>query len=327
MAQIVPTFVSRFCAVFLLAVCASLPVHADVPSGLEDMLKKAVEKEDEAAFDTIVAMALETWPDDRVAILKLADGVQQAWLHTGFRQEIADADAAAEEAERQSRARGVVYFVDPKLWNAEIQAGAASSTGDTDEQAFTVGFKFNRDFGEQWSHDLTLDFDLARSRGDTTRRRILSRLDTQYRAWEDIYVSNYFEVDFNKFSGFDYRILDSIALGTDLIDNERQKLSLQGGPGVRFNRFEDTDATSTEFLGRLSATYKLKVTDNLNFEDTASLAFGSESTTFDNRASLSAQINSSLAARLTFQVQYDSNSPADAAPWDTITRATLVYDF
>lgn len=305
----------------------SSPVTADTPAGVEDMLKTALAADDRAKFDTIMDMALATWPASRMDILRTVQSLRNDWLSDGERQEIADAIAAEVEAERKSRARGIWYFLDPKLWNAQAQAGAAASTGDTDEQAVSLGLSFNRDFGEKWSHDLNLDFDYARSEGETTRRRVLTRYEALFRPNKVLNLINYFEADFNKFSGFEYRILDNIAVGAHLVKNKRQSLRLEGGPGIRLNKFEDTGLTDTEFLGRLASTYNLKLTDNITFQDRASIIFGGTSTTFDNRAMLGAQINSSLAARLTVQVQYDSGAPIGASAWDSITRATLVYDF
>lgn len=291
------------------------------------MLKTAVANGDEALFDTLVETALETWPASRLDILKAANDIQREWVAMPLRNEVKQAEAAAEEVERKSRARGLIYFLDPTLWNTTAQFGAATSTGDTDEQSIALGIAMSRDFGEKWEHDFNLDFDFARSQGATTRRRILTRLNTTYKAWDDLFLSNYFEADFNRFSGFDYRLLDSVALGVKLVDTDRQKLRLEGGPGVRLNKFEEDGSTSTEFLGRVSSTYELKLTDNIDFKDQASMIFGTGSITFDNRATFGAQINSSLAARLSFQVQYDSDTPVEAAAWDTLTRATLVYKF
>lgn len=304
----------------------AVPATAATPPGLEDMLKTAAAKDDERAFDTVVAMALETWPGDRVDILKAASGVQASWLSAGYRQEVASAEQAAIDAEKKSRARGIIWYLDPSLWNVTAQFGASTSTGDTDEQSVALGLSMNRSF-DKWDHNIYVDFDFARSNGFTTRRRLLNRFDTVYKAWDKIYVANYLELDFNRFSGFDYRILDSIGLGTQLVKTDRQSLRLEGGPGVRFNKFEGTGATSTEFLGRISSTYNLKLTDNIDFKDQASLILGTGSFTFDNRASIGAQINTRLSARLALQVQYDSDAPLGAAPWDTITRATLVYKF
>lgn len=317
----------KYFVLFLMLMTGwSVPALAAPPAGLEDMLKTAAAKGDERAFTTVLATALETWPGSRIDVLKIANDVQSSWLAASDRQEVADAAQAVIDAEKKSRDRGIIWYLDPSLWNITAQFGASTSTGDTDEQSVALGLAMSRSF-DKWDHNINLDFDFARSNGNTTRRRILTRLDTVYKAWDKIYVANYLEIDVNRFSGFDYRLLDSLGLGTQLLKSDRQSLRLEGGPGVRFNKLEATGATSTEFLGRVSSTYELKLTDNIDFKDQASAVFGTGSFTFDNRASIGAQINTSLAARLAFQVQYDSDAPAGAAPWDTITRATLVYKF
>lgn len=316
----------KLMAASILAAVGSVAVHADTPAGVQDMLTSAAE-ESRSSFDTVLRLALETWPEARLDILQTANNVRREWLTPVLITEIEAAEKAAVEAERKSRARGIWYYLDPSLWNAQAQLGATTSTGDTDEQAVSAGLQFSRAFGEHWEHDLNIDFDFARSNGNTTRRRLLTRYETLYKPWDDLYVLNYLEIDFNRFSGFDYRILDNIALGTQLIKNDRHSWRFEGGPGVRFNKFEDTGETETEFLGRVSTTYDLKLTDNINFNERASMIFGTGSITFDNRAALSAKINSSLSARLAFQVQYDSDVPPGAAAWDTLTRATLVYAF
>lgn len=305
----------------------STTAMAQAPDGVEALLKTAIVNEDRAQFDTVMNMALATWPASRLDILRAAEALRSEWLSPEERQAIADAAAAAAEAERKSRARGLGYFMDPKLWNVQAQLGAAASTGDTDEQALSLGLSLKRDFGKKWSHAINLDFDYARSEGDTTRRRILARHEAIFRPTSALNIINYLEADFNKFSGFEYRILENIAVGTHLIKNKTHSLRVEGGPGIRFNKLEVTGLTDSEFIGRLASTYDWAITDNISFQDRASIIFGATSTTFDNRASVGAQINSALAARLTVQVQYDSAAPATAAPWDTITRATLVYDF
>lgn len=326
-----PNLPSRLTAmmavVALMAGLTTLPAAAKTPAGLEDMLKTAVANGDEATFDLLVDTALKTWPASRVDILTAAASIRNDWVSVEFKDEIAEAEAAAAAAEKRSRDRGIIYFLDPSLWNMTAQLGASSSTGDTDEKSVALGIAMSRDFGDKWEHDFNLDFDFARSSGATTRRRIQGRVNTLYKVWDKLYLSNYFEADFNKFSGFDHRLLDSIAIGAQLLKTGRQSLRLEGGPGVRFNNFENSAETSTEFLGRVSSTYDLKLTDNIDFKDQASMIFGTGSVTFDNRASFGAQINASLAARLSFQVQYDSDTPLNSAAWDTITRATLVYKF
>ena len=319
---------SCLCAVIFSAmIFLSTPLLAETPKGVSDMLKKAADTNNRESFDTILTMALETWPDKRMAILETAEGVKPYWLHTDFLDEIEAAEEAEIAAEAASKARGFVYYVDPALWNAKLQLGAGSSTGDTDEKSISTGLSFKRKFGPAWEHTLDLGFDYARSQSTTTRQRFVAKYETLWRAWEKGFLLNYTELELDRFSGFDYRVVENIGAGIDVFDTGKQKLRFEGGPGVRFSKLKETGVTESEYLGRLSTTYDVKLSGDLTLKDKSSVIFASESTTFENLAQFNAKLNSHLAARLSVEVKYDSNAPEATSAWDTATRATLVYGF
>lgn len=316
-----------FCLLFIaLAFVGTTSVQADEIKNVKGMLKMAVEAGDEAAFDTVLSMALVTWPEKRIAILKMAEGLQVSWLAEDQIEEINVAREAALSAEAASRARGIIYYLDPALWNGQAELGAGSSTGDTDEKSLSVGLSFHRNFGS-WEHDLDFDFDYARSSGETKRQKFVSKYETIWRPWKSAFLLNYTELELDRFSGYDYRVVENIGVGFDLISKGNHRFRVEGGPGLRFSRFKETGINETEFLGRLSTTYDWKISDTMSLRDRASVIFASGSTTLKNGLEFSAKLNAHLAARLSFDVQYDSAPPLGTAAWDTSTRATLVYGF
>ncbi|MCJ9429779.1 DUF481 domain-containing protein [Kordiimonas marina] len=300
------------------------------------MLKQAAKNEDHASFDTILEMALKTWPKDRNAVLKIANEVKSDWMKEEHTAELAKAKADAEAKEKASRARGIIYYLDPTLWNGQAQLGAGTTSGDTQEHSVALGLSFKRNFGKEWEHHIDFAYDFARSAGETTRRRFDGKYEMLWKPWPKLYLDNYTEYEQDRFSGYAYRITENLGLGYRLIESKRQSLRVEAGPGVRLYRLSDTFSdigelipgyNTTEFLGRVSATYELQISDSLNFKNRAAVIAGTDSTSLENFAQLSARINAHLAARLTFQVNYDSPAPEGTAPWDTATRITLVYGF
>lgn len=326
MPRLCNTFRSFALMFMALAFVSTAEVRADEIKNVKGMLTKAVDAGDEAAFDTVLSMALMTWPDKSVAILEMAEGLKAEWLAVEQIEEIKVAREEKIAAEKASRARGIIYYLDPALWNGQAELGAGSSTGDTDEKALSVGLSFHRNFGA-WEHDLDLDFDYARSSGETKRQKFVTKYETIWRPWSSAFLLNYTELELDRFSGYDYRIVENIGIGFDLLSKGSHKLRVEGGPGLRFSQFKETGVNETEFLGRLSTTYDWKISDSMSLRDRASVIFASESTTLKNALSFSAQLNAHLAARLSFDVQYDSAPPLGTAAWDTSTRATLVYGF
>lgn len=316
-----------YAVIFSAMMFLSTALWAETPKGVAEMLQKAADTNSRDSFDTILDMALKTWPDKRMDILEAAEGVKPYWLHEDFLEEIEDAEQAKVAAEKASRARGFVYFVDPKLWHAKLQLGAGSSTGDTDEKSLSTGLSFKRTFADAWEHAFDLGFDYARSGGTTTRQRFVAKYETLWRAWNKGFLLNYTELELDRFSGFDFRVVENIGAGVDVFDTGKQKLRFEGGPGVRFSKLKETGFTESEYLGRLSTTYDVKLTGDLSLKDKSSVIFASESTTFENLAQFNAKLNAHLAARLSVEVKYDSNAPEATSAWDTSTRATLVYGF
>jgi putative salt-induced outer membrane protein len=305
--------------------------------GYDALLQTAVASDNRATFETILDTALATWPDDREAILALAQSLKPEWLEPAQVAEVAEAEKRKAAAEKASRDRGIIYYLDPALWNGQAELGASSSTGDSDEQSGSLGLSFNRSFGDRWEHDLDLKLDVARANGVTSKERFVTKYEALWKPWDETYLVNYTEFELDKFSGYDYRLTETIGVGYQLIETAKQNLRLEGGPGIRINKIEAVRSdggilltpaeTQYEFIGRLSSTYSLQLTENLMLEDRASVLFGTESTTVENWIRMSARINAHLAARVSFEARYDSAPPLGTEAWDTITRATLVYDF
>ncbi len=317
--------------VFLICIiCICLLPSAAIsaaPNGVKDMLKKAAETNNKANFVAILSVALETWPDQRMASIIAAEQIKPYWVSDTLLDELDASKKAAVAAEKASKARGVVYYLDPELWNAKFQLGAGTSSGDTDENAVSAGMNFKRSFGANWEHELDIGIDFASSGGITTRQRFVAKYETLWRPWKSGFLLNYTELELDRFSGFDYRVIENIGAGVDVFDTGLHKFRLEGGPGVRFSQLKETGLTETEYLGRISSTYDIKLSGDLTLKDKSAVIFASESITFENTAQFNAKLNSHLAARLSLEVKYDSNAPDATSPWDTATRATLVYGF
>ena len=78
-------------------------------------------------------------------------------------------------------------------------------------------------------------------------------------------------------------------------------------------------------------TDRLKLTQDTNaVAETGGSAIAiidSRNTSVDLTTGLNAKINSSLSARLSYAIEYNSNPPPGAVQTDTLSRMTLIYDF
>lgn len=313
---------------FVFALCAvSSASRAEPPLDAVETMLQAAAQSGQTSMRTVLNAALASWPDDRVAILRMASTVQPGWLSLAEQEEVEQADDAVFAEEARQRARGIFYYLDPTLWNGKIEVGGSSSTGDTSERSGAASLHLDRAFNDTWFHTFDFLVDFARQQGTTSRERYVGSYDVRYQPYEKLFYSNFARIEADQFSGFDYRFVDTIGLGYELFSNATHTLSAEIGGGVRINKLADTSETVTEYLTRLSATYDLQLTDGASVSNTASVLYGTRTTTFENNLSLSTRINAHLAARLSFGVAYESDAPVGTSAWDTITRISLAYDF
>jgi len=136
--------------------------------------------------------------------------------------------------------------------------------------------------------------------------------------------------------GFDARYAVSGGLGYKIIDRESLDLSVQAGPAVR--RTEFSDGTSDSKLAALfGIDFDWVIVDGLTLtQDTnmvaetggsATVIVDSRNTTLDLVTGLQAKVSDRLSTRFSYQIEYDSNPPADAVSTDTTSRFSLVYGF
>ena len=110
-------------------------------------------------------------------------------------------------------------------------------------------------------------------------------------------------------------------------------LDLEIGPGVRF--FETTaillpvtpSVSDNDPLVRVAAKYLWKVSDNATFTEDLSSDIGSDVTITKSVTALQANINSTLAMKISFTAKNTSDVPVGSKKTDTETAVTLVYSF
>lgn len=310
---------------------------AKEPAGLKPLLSTAAADNDRNSFDNIVAVALRSWPGDKIDILKLIEIINPEWLTYDQSADLLAHRLKIKQTIKRERARGLLYYIDPGYWSPKAELGAGTSSGDTNEKSIAFGLSLSRDFSSEWSHNLRLNFDFARRGGITSRERLEFIEDTFWNVFNKGFLNNFTQFEIDRFSGFTWRLTQNLGLAYQLIKNKAHSLRVQGGPGFRISRLLPEIAanglvvtpafTRREFIGRISADYGLDLGDGVKLNQQLSAVVGSISTRLDNNLTLSAQINSSLSARVRFNVVYESDVPLGTSNVDTVTRATIVYTF
>lgn len=288
-----------------LLLAAATRDPAAIPPPIRAMVDAAMASGDEAGVGAIVRYAKAADPASADAVAALA----QEWR-----------DARAQQRETMLRHAGAF-----DLWHGKIEAGGFVSTGNSPIAGVTVSAEALRE-GLEWRHKLHLQTDYQSSGGDTTREHYLAayELNRKLNARAYIYGSAQFESD--RFFGFTERYSASAGLGYGAIRRRGMTLDLELGPAFRATSFTDgRDETSPALRGNLDFDWKLG--PGVSFSQDASAYLQDFNSTVSSVSAINARLWGPVAARFSYQVQYESMPPAGRMTTDTTTRASIVYSF
>lgn len=212
-------------------------------------------------------------------------------------------------------------------WKGNVELGYVKTGGNTDTESLNTKARAERD-GETWRHKLNLEALKSSDDGTTTAERYIISGQSDYKLkgkknFFFVYVS--YEED--KFSGYDYQLTEAIGYGRRVIESNNMTLDLEIGPGARQSKVEDTGDTDKQTLVRGAARYLWKITDHSKFTEDLTADAGEDVTVTKSVTGLSAQINSSLASKLTYTIKNTSKVPPGVKKTDTELAVTLVYSF
>lgn len=327
-----PILKNTITALFVTSVL-SITALADIDPALQAMLETAIKSGDKAQISAIEKVAIATWPEDAVAIKVMVEKLlAPVTQDSAPKQKLLAVDATKNEtavtnAADTEKTSAFNYYLNPALWNGQLELGGGTSTGNTEEQGISIGLSFKRMFAEKWEHDLDSNFDYAKSQGLITKRKIIGEYKLLWKPWKSFYTMNFLQLEADKFSGYKYRITENIGIGYEIINKTGMLWRIEGGPGIQYNKLDISDISESKILGRVSNTFEMDIWKNMKISNKTSVVYTNASTTFDNKAQLSARINAHLAAKISFGVKHDTGAPLGKEKTDTVSRATIVYDF
>jgi putative salt-induced outer membrane protein len=309
------------------AVAARLAWAATQPGSqtMEMAVVQAIASNPDSVRD-IVAEAVRLAPDAAPAVVATAS----RW-YPGFAVTIAEAGAGrpARVAQRAPSAvptRPRTERRERKSWFGEVELGGSRSTGNTEEEQLSIAGYLGAQYGN-WSQDAHVNFDFGSSDDETTTQRLVIDLKSRYALGQRLYALGFVEYEDDRFSGFKYRFTETLGLGYRLLDRRNLTFDVEAGPGARQSRLNVTDETESEITANLGAFFVWEISDTANLTNDTSVIFGSERTTTTNTTALTATVLDPIAARLSFEIRHDSNVPPGSENTDTLTKASLVYEY
>lgn len=300
-------------AVFGLILCAtSSGAAAALPAPVHEMVIAALATEDQATISAVIRVAKTTNPNDIAEI---------DMLTTRHQQKLAAQTKRAVEAERERLASAGLL----SLWTGEIEVGGSRSTGNTRTLGAYGAIKLKRS-GLDWQHDLTIRADYQETDGQATTERAVLSWQPRYKIDRTYYVFGLTQYEHDRFLGYEHRVTAGVGVGVVAANSKRLQVELDAGPVIRYTRFYD-EANRLRLAGRGAAKLQWSPWDNITLAQELAVYVQRDSTTATATTSVETLLFGPIKGRLSYNVQYERDAPPDQKKSDTVSRASLVYDF
>lgn len=295
----------------------SQAVHAaELPADIQAPLDAAIATENQIVIDATVSHLAEKNPEHKDSLLGYILARDAAVTETVASE--AELAALAPSAGEPENEEGFEY-------SGEIEAGLEMANGNSEyENYFTAG-KIERN-SEDWTHKLTGRMRNNAENDVRTAEEYRAEWQTNRNLSEMDYVFANAEYVKDTFSGYDYRMQETIGYGRTLLEGETYKLVGEAGAG-----FRHTDQTpgdrEDEFIQTIKGIFDWDITDSLRFGQTLESTFGSEAVVTESETTLTSKLTSALDLRARVNVEHIDNVPPGTAQTDTTTGLNLVYGF
>lgn len=217
---------------------------------------------------------------------------------------------------------------DTAPWKAEVEAGVINTTGNTESQSINA-----KAMGEHntttWRHKVNFESLVTSdaTSGTTAERYYIAEKSDLKFTDSPSYIFEQIDYEADRFSGYTYRSTLTLGYGRALVKRDDLTLDAEIGAGYRKSKETETGKTLEESMGRGGAALDWAITSHSAFREAVSIDVGTEATISKSVTALKAQVNGSLATKLTYTIKNTSKVPVGFKKTDTETAFTLVYSF
>lgn len=304
------------------AASLSTPAAAALPDPVKAMIDAAIASGNKQDVLAIAKIAKATNPDDVAEI----DAMLAAFNKTQAQ--------IAQAALREKQEAG--FF---ENWKGQGELGGFRSTGNTRNLGLTGGVKLHKD-AVKWRLNFQARANYERNRGRTTRDQLSATIEPNYKFSDKLYAYGLAQFERDRFQGYSARYTISGGLGYELVKTRNLRLAVKAGPAIRITDFAGGNSESS-LAGLIGIDLDWKISDNLKFSQDAGGTWASDAqgyasavaivdsdnASFKATSALDAKLIGSLSARLSYTIEHETNPPVGRFKTDTLSRASLVYDF
>jgi putative salt-induced outer membrane protein len=224
---------------------------------------------------------------------------------------------------------------DDSGWSGEGSFGAGVTTGNTETSDYNAGVKLAHK-GSQWaqSGEFAAEYGETEKVETKNRLRAAGQVDRFFGERASTYGRLTWERD--EFSGFENRYFFGLGAAYKVVVSENTAWTLQGGPGYRIDEVRESStsdeppvvtpaSTEESFGAALGSRFKHSFNPYVELTDDTDVTYSQTSTRITNSLALNFKLVDGLSARLSYDVNHDTDPVEGFEATDTATRFSVVY--
>lgn len=210
-------------------------------------------------------------------------------------------------------------------WTAKGELGGSFASGNSENEAVNAALEVKNTY-DQWTHTLGFAGNYGSDGEETTAERWEVRGQSQYQFTDRAYGFGAGRYEDDRFSAYDFQASLAAGLGYKIIDTERTKFWVQGGPGYRFAELRDTGESEDGVIFRGDLGLDHQLTDTTKIVERFLVETGSDNTYLQNDLGLEVMISGALALRVGYQVRHNTDVAPGIENTDTLATVGLIYE-
>ena len=215
-------------------------------------------------------------------------------------------------------------------FNAEVEAGLQLNSGNNETKNFNGRTYMTYD-SIQTRQEATLKAYYAADGSESTAEKYQMFLQSNYKL-ERGYVFGRGEFTWDEFGSYTRIYTVSTGYGFDLIKNNKTKLSLEVGPGYRYDLAEESTLepypeANRDVILRTAAKYTVKLQEYTSLNADITAETGQDNNTLTLDMSYKNTFIQDWAFKIGMNVKYTEVVPDGSQNTDTITTFNLLYTF
>jgi putative salt-induced outer membrane protein len=219
----------------------------------------------------------------------------------------------------------LVHGVALAQWTGRGELGASFASGNSENESANAALEMSY-ARDAWTHTLGFAGNYGSQDNTATAQRWEVRGQSGYKFTERAYWFGAARYEDDRFSAYDYQGTLATGLGYKIIDTEATKFWVQGGPGYRFAKEQETGDTEDGLIFRGDIRFEQQLTSNTKVVDRFLIESGSDNTYIQNDLGLEVMMSGALGLRVGYQVRYNTEVPPGIEKTDTLTTIGLLYE-